>query len=184
MMKRDDSRVAPSRPKRRPALGVVAVSLVPILASTLAASHFLALPAKASGSLSFAAAVNYPVAGPPNAVALGDLNGDGHSDLIATNGTNLLGVLLGDGKGGFLNGGVDSIIGTDPDAVAIGDLDGDGNPDGVIANCGSNDVTVLLGSFNGGVRYPAGISLTRWQSVTSTETASLTWSSQTKAAMT
>lgn len=64
-MPRDTSSVVPSRPKRRRALVVVAAALVPILALVLVASHLLALPAHASGSVSFAPAVNYGVDFPP-----------------------------------------------------------------------------------------------------------------------
>ncbi len=50
--------------------------------------------------------------------------------------------------------------GKNPSAIAIGDFNGDGKPDLVVANSGSNDVSVLLGDGKGGfapaVNFPVG----------------------------
>ena len=82
----------------------------------------------------------------PGAVALADLNGDGIPDLIVANsgGNNVL-VYPGLGNGQFgpaLNGGQGFFTGTDPVGVTVANLNG--RPDLVVADRGSNDVTILL----------------------------------------
>ena len=82
----------------------------------------------------------------PGAVAVADLNGDGNPDLIVANsgGNNVL-VYPGLGNGQFgpaLNGGKGFFTGTDPVGVTVADLNG--RPDLVVADRGSNDVTILL----------------------------------------
>jgi hypothetical protein len=97
-------------------------------------------------------------------VAVADINGDGHLDLITINcgssgsnpcfTTGSLGVLLGNGDGTFqpavsyLTGGADGA------AIAIADLNHDGNPDLVAAN-GIGNVAVLLGNGDGTFQAPA-----------------------------
>jgi putative metal-binding protein/VCBS repeat protein len=52
------------------------------------------------------------------------------------------------------------LVGTDPDSILLTDLNADGKPDIVVGNCGSHDVSVLLGrgggAFDPEARYPAG----------------------------
>ena len=70
------------------------------------------------------------------AVALGDLDGDGHLDaFVANSGRNR--VYINDGAGAFT--GYD--VGTDEDnsrGVALGDLDGDGDLDAFVVNIGTD----------------------------------------------
>jgi hypothetical protein len=74
----------------------------------------------------------------PDAVAMGDLNGDGRLDLAVANaGSNTVSVLLGNGAGGF-QAQTQYATGTNPDSVAIGDLNGDGRLDLAVANHNSN----------------------------------------------
>ena len=47
-----------------------------------------------------------------------------------------------------------------PCSVATANLNGDGNPDLAVANCGSDDVAVLLGNGEGGFRRAAGSPIT------------------------
>ena len=80
-------------------------------------------------------------------VATGDLNDDGHNDIVVINdcetgcGTKAsmggVGVMLGVGDGTFTPVVVYSSGGDDPASVAIGDINGDGRPDIVVANCGA-----------------------------------------------
>jgi hypothetical protein len=93
----------------------------------------------------------------PGAVKLADLTGNGIPDLIVANsGGN--DVLIYPGLGGLykgqfgpeINGGQGYGTGTDPVGVTVADLTGDGMPDLVIANKGSNDLTILLNQSHGG----------------------------------
>ena len=100
-------------------------------------------------------------------LALADVNGDGHLDLIysgvgggGTGGLgqsagNLIGVLLGDGAGNFGNarvyrGGQSSY------GLAVGDFNKDGHPDIIAANQNSDSVTLLLNDGTGNFGSPQG----------------------------
>ncbi|MGZ3300625.1 MAG: FG-GAP repeat domain-containing protein, partial [Isosphaeraceae bacterium] len=89
----------------------------------------------------------------PGAVQLADLNGDGIPDLIVANsGSNNVLVYLGQRDGQFgqaLNGGHGFFAGTNPVGISVADVDGDGRPDLVVANKGSNDVSILLNRKQG-----------------------------------
>lgn len=108
--------------------------------ASLVAALFLAPAAEAvtDTAVSFAGAraVALPAgSGRGTTTALGDLNGDGRTDLLATvKGSNTLAVSLGDGKGGFAAATSHTLdTGTFPTAVAVGDLNGDRKPDAVVA---------------------------------------------------
>jgi FG-GAP-like repeat len=70
-----------------------------------------------------------------NGVAIGDVNGDGHPDLVLA-GRSGVAVLLGRGDGTF-QPPVNCPVSGDPSSVAIGDLNGDGHPDLATADFGS-----------------------------------------------
>ncbi len=91
------------------------------------------------------------VGGFPESVAIGDLNGDGHPDLVVANlNSGSVSVLLGGGSGAFTPApGSPISVGGSPESVAIGDLNGDGHPDLAVAIIDSNSVSVLLGAGNG-----------------------------------
>jgi hypothetical protein len=102
-----------------------------------------------NGDGTFAPHTDYAVGNRPRVVALGDLNGDGHLDIISANeAIGDVSVLLGHGDGTFgpntdygVGGGA---VGDNPVGVALGDLNGDGKLDAVTANGGANTVSVLL----------------------------------------
>jgi hypothetical protein len=88
----------------------------------------------------------------PKSVAVGDLNGDGKTDLVAANGTGTVRLLFGNGGGTFAPA-VDYAAATiclpwggGPDSVALGDLNGDGRLDIAVTNQGADTVNVLISS--------------------------------------
>jgi hypothetical protein len=96
-----------------------------------------------------------PVGAAPQGIAVGDVNGDGHDDVVFTHvGANptardsLLHVTLGDGAGGFRQGG-DFTVGALPGGVALADVDGDGKLDAVVACSGRGTLAILLGKGDG-----------------------------------
>jgi hypothetical protein len=90
----------------------------------------------------------------PSAVAVADFNGDGKPDLaVANQSDNTVRILVGNGNGTFqpdplfLPGLLHETfaVGVGPSALAVADVNGDGIPDLVVADGGSNTVSVLLG---------------------------------------
>jgi large repetitive protein len=84
----------------------------------------------------------------PGTPVIADLSGNGLPDLIVPNtgGDSVL-VYPGLADGGFgpsLNDGNGFFTGTNPVAVVVADVNGDGRPDLIVANEGSNDVSILL----------------------------------------
>jgi hypothetical protein len=101
------------------------------------------------------------------AIAVADVNKDGKPDVIVANqgpeGSDVVGVLLGNGDGTLQPAATYTVKFPGANAVAIGDLNGDGWPDLVV---GSNDgfgnlcLSVLLnkgdGTFDPAIGYSAG----------------------------
>jgi hypothetical protein len=102
-------------------------------------------------------------------LAVSDVNGDGHPDLIVTNSgcTNgdcgwpsVVSVLLGNGDGTFKPAVNYATGGQVPVAVVVGDINGDGIPDLVVGNsacnpaCGNANVAVLFGNGDGTFQTP------------------------------
>lgn len=97
----------------------------------------------------FAAHVDYPTGLSADAVAVGDVNGNGKADFVTANASdNTISVLLGNGNGTF-GTNHDFATGASPASVALADLNGDGNLDAVTANSAGSSVSVLLGDGNG-----------------------------------
>ena len=102
-----------------------------------------------NGRGKFSQAVDYNTLN-PTSVAVGDLNGDGKEDLVASNidaPNNLrvgsVSVFTGNGDGTFQPGLIYP-AGEELYDVAIGDFNGDGKPDLVVVDAGSDAVITLL----------------------------------------
>ena len=98
-------------------------------------------------------------AGPqPNDLAVADMNGDGHTDLVIPNHqAPTITILLGDGKGSFHpapGSPFDVHSNPHPHGVAVADFDGDGKPDVVTDSWAENKIELLAGDGRGGLRLP------------------------------
>jgi hypothetical protein len=119
----------------------------------------ISVQAQGCANPNFAGAVNYPAGTQQtNSVAIGDLNGDGKADMVATYMYNVL-VYFNDGNGVF-GTPVSYTAGSDPIYVDIHDLNGDRKPDLAIANEGSKNVSVFfnngMGGFGTATNYTVG----------------------------
>jgi hypothetical protein len=88
--------------------------------------------------------------------SLGDLDRDGHLDLVvpcAGSGSEpgLVVVLLGDGRGGFTPHGEPHSVGPSVHRVALGDVDEDGDLDAVAIEHDRYQATLFLGDGRGGL---------------------------------
>ncbi|MGB4990441.1 MAG: FG-GAP-like repeat-containing protein [Pyrinomonadaceae bacterium] len=105
------------------------------------------------GSIEFTspAVPQLPVGNAPASVAIGDLNNDGHQDLVAANlNSSSVSIRLGDGAGGFTSPADPQVgVAQGPESVAIGDFNNDGNQDFATANRSNNSVSVGLGDGTG-----------------------------------
>ena len=89
----------------------------------------------------------WPVGQVPTAIAQGDLDRDGHPDLVTANSADgTMSVLLADGHGGLLPRRRYD-VGGNPLSVVLADLDNDGKTDAAIA--GYQFVSVLRGNGDG-----------------------------------
>jgi hypothetical protein len=87
----------------------------------------------------------------PQAVKIGDFNGDGLQDLAVANAKdNTISILLGNGDGTFTAASASPIpVGSFPFFVAIADFDGNGTADIAASNQNDNTVSILLGNGDG-----------------------------------
>ncbi len=119
------------------------------LAAAALAILSLALAAQTASALVEFNATHYDAGTSPQAVAVGDLNGDGTPDVVvADSGGGAVSVLLGKGDGAFA-AATSFPVGASPIAVALGDFNKDGKLDIVTADSGADTVSVLLGKGDG-----------------------------------
>ena len=96
----------------------------------------------------------------PNSVTVADVNGDGMPDLIVANVTDsTVSVLLNTTAPGAAIPSFAAqqtfATGTSPTSVTVADVNGDGKPDLIVANSGSNTVSVLLNTTVPGATTPS-----------------------------
>jgi FG-GAP-like repeat len=131
--------------------------------ATIAVLGLLAWPGSAS-ALNFAQPPGSPygVIEQPNALAIGDFNGDGAPDIVTANEHRTAvggyaAILLNDGAGAFAQApGSPIAVGWGPEAVTAGDVNGDGKADIVTAVTRDAEVSVLLGNGTGGFSHAPG----------------------------
>jgi len=92
----------------------------------------------------------------PDALAAGDFNGDGKSDLAVVTQAPGIVILLGDGTGGFSSIRFIPEALNIPFSVVIADVNGDGKPDLAVGNVGSTNVSILLGDGYGNFKAAVG----------------------------
>ena len=106
-----------------------------------------------NGDGTFAPAAGSPVAVgvDPFAMAAGDFNEDGITDLAVLNyglitntPTQTLTLLLGNGDGTFTSAGTPTQLAESPNDAVVADFNGDGTPDLAIPNIADFDTTILL----------------------------------------
>jgi hypothetical protein len=106
----------------------------------------------ATGLRSYAPALRFHAGPGADALAAGNLTGDGKIDLVvadsSSSGSSYIMVLLGNGDGTFTTGQTLSVAG-DPTSLALADMTGDGKLDIIAGNGGDTDLSLFVGLGNG-----------------------------------
>jgi FG-GAP-like repeat len=124
------------------------------------------------GDGTFAPAADYVAGLAPQAVVMGDFNGDGATDIAVANRgtyddtcgcypTGSVSVLLNDGTG-RLGAPAPHLVGGNPQAIVAADFNGDGVLDLATANKAANDVSILIGTGGGSFGPETRIGVGEW----------------------
>ncbi len=107
------------------------------------------------GNINFAARVNFTSGANPMGITMGDMDGDGKTDMIVTSKTNSwVSVYRNMSTSGVINAAsfptrVDFATGTSPVAVIANDFDNDGKLDLAVTSTGSRAVSILRNTSSG-----------------------------------
>ncbi len=124
------------------------IALVVTAAGLLVAGAARALP------VSFAPHLDHATGATPQGPVIGDLNGDHLPDIVIANyGSGSVSILLGDGRGGFVDA-PDVVVGANPYPAALADVDGDGKLDLAVPMVLGGVTRVMLGNGAGGFGPP------------------------------
>lgn len=107
-----------------------------------------------SGSINFIPKNDFATGLSPSSVSIGDLDGDGKSDLAVSNpASTTVSVFRNTSTAGVISfaNKVDFTTSYYPVRISIGDLNGDGKPDLVVAYLSGNTVSVLLNTSTAGI---------------------------------
>jgi hypothetical protein len=116
-----------------------------------------------AGSISFAPKVDVAAGIAPQQVAIGDIDGDGKSDLTFPNGTTTFSVLKNTSVPGTISFAtkLDFATGVNGNGISIGDLNADGKPDVILVNVFANSMSVFGNtSASGTISFAARIDYT------------------------
>lgn len=105
------------------------------------------------GKPSFGTATNIPTGVFTDALAVGDINGDGKPDLVSVSvQANTISIFINSSSVGNISftTGPGYATGTSPSGVAIADIDGDGKPDLIVVNEEGNTMSVFRNISSGG----------------------------------
>jgi hypothetical protein len=107
----------------------------------------------------FSAKTDFVTGAGTYSIAIGDLNGDGKSDIAASNyNETSVSVFINTTTPGAstptFSAKTDFTTGTNPASVSFSDFNGDGKPDMVVANYGSNTVSVFINTTTPGASTP------------------------------
>jgi hypothetical protein len=106
-----------------------------------------------NGDGTFTVGSSYSFPFKPDAIATGDLNGDGLPDLVVAVSSGTVVVMLGKGDGTFQNP-ITTVAGNQVSSIAIADFNLDGKLDVALSNAGWGDVSLLLGNGDGTFQTP------------------------------
>lgn len=98
------------------------------------------------GAFKFRAPVSYQLGASPRDIGIGDLDQDGHADLVVVNRwKNSVSLLRGTGGGAFEVTGTEVPTGVSPRNIVLADFNGDGQLDSAVNNRETSDITALRG---------------------------------------
>lgn len=113
-----------------------------------------------NGRGEFRTAANSPISvtGRPYYIAIGDVNGDGNADLMATHDDiTLMTTLLGDGRGGFTPArGSPFDLGRRGFSIVAADVTGDARAEVIVGLLGRDSLIVLMSNNGGGYTHAPG----------------------------